>query len=704
MKGCPHRFESRDRSRPVGFGASTLLAGILPMSRHCLGACLTALFCLASLALKSSAQDAPMPPPSDGPNVVTACSSSHEGSGDRNLAQAMARGGLVTFACPPNTTISVVNRGLMQAVRPTIIDGGNNVTLDAGNRQVTMFFVNQASGPLTLRNIRLTGGRRVSPLPDASGRFRATVVHAEGSLVLENVTIEGSEAPIVALKDITVRNSSFVSTTAIALNSEGEANIDQTRFINNSLSLQMDRGTVRRSLFQSNTYGIWLVRTRGNTAVSGSTFDRNLQGAMVFESPFAPTTITLTRNVFTDNRNEWSSNGAGGLHLGRPTIDGMPTPAIQFHLNYNRFIRNSGRGAGAISGNLPSDNDVRISIKGGIFLENSSDTHGGAVAWTGKSLSVTHSLFKRNKAKFSGGAIYGRNLTSGARQVIANSLIVQNTSAPSTGAVDVDSVSAFNVTIARNRALGLRFAAPGPGDIVGNTILSHNAEGNCSNVPGSVVKAGNIHYGLKDCPNMAFEDPLLDVLYVPILESRALESGDGAICSSEPVRNKDILFQSRARGARCSSGAYERAPIRLANKKPPTVKTCPNGIAVPPNVPCPDKLRFCPGDVPVPESAPCPPTPAPGQTCPDGTVVPANAQCPPVCPAGCTGSPPNCNCPCPAPCRGTRPNCACPCRCNECGGPMCRAGAPGAAGQCSCTLPGSTPAPLSKDYCFVCVN
>jgi hypothetical protein len=674
------------------------------MPRYFFGACLAALLFLAPLSLKSFAQDAPGTPTPEVPNVVTACQNSHQGTGGRSLALAMARGGLITFACPPNTTISVVNQGLMQALRPTIIDGGNNVTLDAGDRPMTMFFITPAHGPLTLRNIRLKGGRRMpSPAPGTSGpvRFPATIVHAADSLILESVTIEGSEAPIVALKDITVRNSAFIATTAIALNSEGEANVDQTKFINNSLSLQMDRGTVKRSLFQSNTYGVWLVRTRGNITISGSTFDRNVQGAMVFESPLARTSITLTRNVFTDNRNEWTSNGAGGLHIGRPTADGTPIAAIQFDLSYNRFIRNSGRGAGAIAGNLPSGNNVRMNIKGGIFLENSSDTNGGAVSWTGKSLSISHSIFKGNRAKLAGGAVYGRNLTTGAKQVIANSLIAENTSAPSTAAVDVDSVSVFNVTIARNRGLGLSLATPVPDDAVGNTILSLNAEGNCSNVALTVVKGGNIHYGFNDCPNMAFEDPLLDSFYVPSLESRALEAGDGAICGSQAVRNKDILFQSRVQGPRCSSGAYERAPVRLASKKPPTVKTCPNGVTVPPNIPCPDNVRSCPGGASLPVSVPCP---TPPKTCLNGTVVPANAECPPVCPAGCTGSPPNCNCPCPAPCIGTRPNCACPCTCNECGGSMCRPGGPGAAGRCSCALPGSTPAPPSRDYCFVCVN
>src|SRR5690349_192616 len=76
----------------------------------------------------------------------------------RNLRDAAAAGGRVTFACPPNTVIRITKP--LNVVSVTEIDGGNRVTLDgAGTSQILTADGGPDGRNLAVRNLTIQGGK-----------------------------------------------------------------------------------------------------------------------------------------------------------------------------------------------------------------------------------------------------------------------------------------------------------------------------------------------------------------------------------------------------------------------------------------------------------------------------------------------------------------------------------------------------------------
>jgi hypothetical protein len=496
--------------------------------------------------------------------VVDRCGSDTDPGGTRNLALALTQGGHIVFACPPGTEIRMTKG---HTVAPgTTLDGGGKVTLDAHGLQMTMFYVPNgsfAAQGITIRN----AARWRSQLGSL-----ASVLQAEGDATLRNVSIVASESPVEIRGNGSITDSEFLGNTGWSLTIGGQAEVEGTRFIGNDTGLSIRGGIVHDSLFSQNkACGLRIVHPHSKASVINSKFLGNVGGGALVLSQRSgregPTLVSIKRSRFADNTN---TNGGGAITIYDATV-GAPNvvlpnllrfPPARFVISYNEFINNHGSSGGAINADLHETDG--LVIVGGIFLRNSADGFGGALAWVGRSVLISQSLFRGNQGR-KGGAIFADYRETRARWVIANSLIVENRVDPSGGAIEVGPIEVFNATIANNTGIGIAADVHGsPPDlpIVVNTIMSENTEGNCRGIAPTGFKGGNLQFGHRDCPGVPFEDPHLDSLYVPGIGSSALFLGDVSYCRTAPVSRKDLMFQSRATGNRCAIGAFERPPIR----------------------------------------------------------------------------------------------------------------------------------------------
>jgi predicted outer membrane repeat protein len=393
------------------------------------------------------------------------------------------------------------------------------------------------------------------------------VVAASESLRLDGVTIEGNETPVHVAGDAVVINGAFLGNSGLAVSINGEARVEDGRFIGNQGGLFIKRGIVRRVVFSQNTGGAFSVlhpddrvriiasRFEGNSGRSAMRLSQRSGGS-------GRGVVELRRCVFANNS---SASGGGAISV-YDSIADAPTPQVaqalralppaRFEIFYTRFTRNSAPNGGAVFADLT--NGARLVVRGGIFHENNAVDSGGAIAWDGGTVAVTHTLFRANRVTARGAAVLGGNPANAAWS-LGNVLVAENVGGPQGGAVELAGGVLRNVTIARNDAAGFVATAGAQPASIGNSILSENRGGNCRGAP--AVAPGNLQNGDASCPGVTVADPYLDSLYVPQLGSVALSAGDPATCVAEPVNAVDIVFQPRAR-PRCASGAFERPPLR----------------------------------------------------------------------------------------------------------------------------------------------
>jgi predicted outer membrane repeat protein len=108
-----------------------------------------------------------------------------------------------------------------------------------------------------------------------------------------------------------------------------------------------------------------------------------------------------------------------------------------------------------------------LSVTGGTFDYNLGKL-GGAINWSGGSITVANALFKGNQAQ-SGSAIYARGLETG-KSSIANTLVVESVSKAEGSAIDLERASLFNATIAKNGSAGIKFMNSGADTEIINSI------------------------------------------------------------------------------------------------------------------------------------------------------------------------------------------------------------------------------------------
>lgn len=503
--------------------------------------------------------------------VVDRCGWDTEPGGARNLARALGEGGRVVFACPPGTEIRMTTG---HTVAPgTTLDGGGAVTLDARGAAMTMFRV--PSGSFALEDITIQNA--ALPRSGFPGAVRASVVHASGDLSLSGVSIVASEAPVLVRGDARIVDSAFLGNASWAVTVQGEAVVERSRFIGNGTGLSLRRGVVRGGGFFQNTTGaLRIAHPTGGVEVIRSEFGGNEgQGAILLSQRSGPdgtATVSIERSAFWGNA---SAQGGGAITIYDSLVGAPPAivgvlrgyPPARFEFAYDSFRENHGLGGGAIQADL--HDTAGLVVRGGIFVGNTADGAGGAMAWTGRSVLIGHSLFRGNRAA-RGGALFADGLEDGSRWVVVNSLVAQNEVEAGGGIVEVGPVELYNVTIARNAGVG--FAAdvhgsPPEAPLVVNAILAENRDGNCRGVAAGAFRGANLQFGHEDCPGVPVDDPRLDALYVPAPGSPALALGDVASCRAPPVSRTDLVFQSRATDDRCALGAFERPPLR---RVPPT--------------------------------------------------------------------------------------------------------------------------------------
>ena len=504
--------------------------------------------------------------------LVTVCDSSSDAGAATSLAEAVEIGGQVTFACGPDTVIAVTRPMLAQP--GTVVDGGGHVTLDAGQRPLTVF--TSANGRLTLKNIRLTRGRSVQP---GIGRSRPSLLRVR-ELTLLNVQIDASELPAVVAGDARVENSRFLRNST-ALTIGGEAQVHGSTFADNDRALNVVRGRITTSTFERNRGAALRVgNAAGTVEVSGCRFAENVpRGAVEVSTRSARDGHGLVRvRKSTFSRNHHASGGgaitlvdladeAAGFGLPDSVVNALRGLApAHLDLGYNRFADNTGARAGALHAAVAPGG--RLTVRNGLFSGNSSSSDGGAIAWSGGSIDVRQGVFRGNRAAARGGAMRGTQPASGAAWSISNTLVVMNESHSGSGALDAAFARLRNVTIADNVGWGIVMdPAASPRAEVANTIVARNTSGNCRDIPISVFRPGNVQFGASDCADVPAFDPHLDALYMPVLGSEALWTGDVSVCQSDPVSSVDLLFHERRHPARCASGAYEHPALSPATRR-----------------------------------------------------------------------------------------------------------------------------------------
>lgn len=193
-------------------------------------------------------------------------------------------------------------------------------------------------------------------------------------------------------------------------------------------------------------------------------------------------------------------------------------------------------------------------------------------------MEIARVTFVDNTAGIAGGAI--RSGSTGYDRVqLGNALLVRN-SAPSGGAFIGRTLDLTNASVVSNQG-GLSVAPPPaglsepPGGVVlRNTLLSQNAEGNCTGEIDAVVDKGqNLQFPDAGCgAGIRVADPALDSMFVPSLASPARFSGDPKICLEHPlVAARDVYGSERPTYENCAIGAVEqdleRHAVRLLSNR-----------------------------------------------------------------------------------------------------------------------------------------
>ncbi|MBE0688958.1 MAG: hypothetical protein IH587_02405, partial [Anaerolineae bacterium] len=371
--------------------------------------------------------------------VVTRCAyDSSEGLGV-NLTSALSAGGLIRFNCGSQTRIRITFTHDIN--RDVIIDGGDRITLD-GENNVVMFRL-LASGRLTLRNLRITGGRYTGPrrisLSNQPGTlddlvYDAGVIQSPfgAPILIEDCEFSNNEKPITSVNgQVTIRDSQFNENTRGALtNYYGAVLVERTRFARNesgifgaaidnisgTLTVQ-DNSTFSRN--QSPVAG-GAIASSGDLTIEDTDFLINrapLGGALYLRSAGS---VTIRRSRFEQN----SARREGGAILRQ----GTSAANVALYIEDSRFRENTADIGGAIALSPgSSESNLGILTLNGVIFSRNQAREGAAINGREFGIDAISSLFAGNEAAETGGAIVLRNDTPHPSR-LANSLIVRNRS------------------------------------------------------------------------------------------------------------------------------------------------------------------------------------------------------------------------------------------------------------------------------------
>ena len=195
-------------------------------------------------------------------------------------------------------------------------------------------------------------------------------------------------------------------------------------------------------------------------------------------------------------------------------------------------------------------------------IEDNTSASGGAGLQSLGTTRVTQSVFRGNHSETIGGGIHSQDSLT-----ISNSTLSGNTADISGGGLTgQDIVTLINTTVTNNTGGGISRAGAIP-PVFNNTIIANNEAADCSNIP-DYVDTGNNWFSDTSCNGTADGDPQLGPLadnggptwtHALLDGSGAINAGDIAICSADPVDSKDQRGNPRPEpdGSQCDIGAFE---------------------------------------------------------------------------------------------------------------------------------------------------
>jgi predicted outer membrane repeat protein len=511
----------------------------------------------------------------------------------RNLRDAAAAGGRVTFACPPNSVIRVSQPLDLASVNE--IDGGNQVTLDGGGVSQILTVSDFTPGRLLiLRNLTVQGGK-AKPQANSGAIsifFTSDVFNkVPGAAVLDHVTIKNTERPVYFTSGkITITNSQFTSNTGdvvhvgippspiIFLNSVTAAIVD-TRFEGNAGAAVVARGDA--SLERVTVIGRADASDRGSQFDGGKLTIRNSHFSNLWSGALCggavkstSTRITISGTTFTGNR---SNCGGGAVHIS--STSGSVDSSV--HLTSLTFEDNQTLGRGGAIAFDDFKVNAAIDVTFSTFDNNRADLGGALAIRAGANaqavFEATGLTFKDNAATQNGAAVYA----DGAQFSLTRGVFLENTPAMGgTLTIAAGSFTLANLLVARNRGpAAIQTAVNGDlvnstvADNVGsgvqsaarlhvtNSVIANNRGRNCefTGAAGALDDGGsNVQFPANACASsMTAADPMLDDFYVPDPKSPLQNAGLNAACVAAPVFARDVYGQRRPRSERCSIGAIE---------------------------------------------------------------------------------------------------------------------------------------------------
>ncbi len=495
--------------------------------------------------------------------LVTGCASDTQPGAGTNLAQALAVGGIIRFACPAGTSIRVTGRYNLKS--STTLEGGDTVTLD-GQGAAGTFLSSTVANNVILRRITIRGfandpRRRLGELP-------GSVLRAEGPAELDRATIEANDAPLLVRGQATITDSAFVANGRgyAVVTGDKPAYVTRTRFTGNQAALLVNAGLVVDCDFSGQAEGAVRVgATAGPLEIRHSSFSSTRGGSALVLSQRSGAagsqTITVRANVFQNNDGGPGGGAIDFVDIAQEARGTAEAPAVisalaalppaNFKFSYNTFTGNRGGSGGAISAQLAHTGGL-VSV-GDVFNGNTAAGDGGAIAVSGGALQLSHSLLKANSAGARGAALA---IAADGQATVANALVISNTGPA--GVISGTAVTLANDTIADNAASGLSLA--GAGTRVANVILTRNHPADCTGGSPGIFSGANLQSDAT-CPGVTTGEAELDAFYVPVAGSPVLLAGDRKVCRADPVDGFDLAFQERLGTGFCALGAFEHPPL-----------------------------------------------------------------------------------------------------------------------------------------------
>lgn len=363
------------------------------------------------------------------------------------LQAAVAQGGHISFNCGFNPVTINLTEQLDISV-DTVIDGGNLVTLDGGNK--TRLIDKKNTANLTVQNITLRNGKAPSGsgLSERSGGAilasgAGTSLTVINSTLIDNSVTKTDDSDVaggaiyafgiyeVVVSDSVMRNNKASNGGAIGSLASG------VRVINSQLIGNKASGRSGGLRGLGGAIYIDDVTNKNNPDsnhlfhICGSVLAENegdLQGGATFSvfSDGEKSQMIVDQSLFENNNlvsNE-SSTGQGGAiyHQEDNTISGNNED--NFHVLNSTFVGNGCFAQGAAIWTLI---EGRITIENSTFLENQlrgPNSMGAGIALLRGKLTLNNSTFAANEANFQGG---GMNRTQSTTLNMANTVFLNNT-------------------------------------------------------------------------------------------------------------------------------------------------------------------------------------------------------------------------------------------------------------------------------------